>query len=164
VASGDSLLEFGPLAAEVPSTNYATFDVRNAHPCLDFDATTDETVYFTGVMPRHYAGGGITVTLYWAATSATSGSCRWEVAFERVTGQDIDSDSFATANSAGGTANATSGILTATAIAFTSGAQMDSIAVAEAFRMLVRRDANGTTGTDDMANDAELLFIEIKET
>lgn len=164
MASGNSLIGFSPLGAELPSANYPQFDVRNNHVVLDFDAAADETCYFSGVLPRHYAGGGITVALVWAATSATSGTCRWEAAIERVIGQDIDSDSFAAAKSAGGTANATSGVPTATTIAFTDGAEMDALAIGEAFRLLIRRDADGTTGTDDMTGDAELLGVEIRET
>jgi hypothetical protein len=164
MASGDSLLSFGPLSAEYPTANYATFDLRNGHPCLDFDAGTDETVYFSNEMPLHYSGLGVTVSVKWSATSAVSGTTRWQVAWERVTGQDIDSDGFASTNSAGGSANATSGIPTYTDIAFTNGAQMDSVVGGDMFRISVRRDADGTSGTDDMAGDAELLLVSIKET
>lgn len=164
MASGDTLLVISPLAAEVPASNYPQHDVRNNRPVLDFDAATEETCYFTATLPRHYGGGGVSVTLVWAATSATSGSCRWEAAFELLTGLDIDSDSFASAQSAGGTANATNGVPTATTITFTEGAQMDFVAAGSPFRLLVRRDADGTTGTDDVTGDAELVAIEIKET
>ena len=59
MASGDSLVIFTPLSNEPPSSNFATFDTRNAHPVLDFDDTTEEKVVFTGIMPRNYAGGGV---------------------------------------------------------------------------------------------------------
>jgi len=166
MASGNTLISFGPLDNEPPSSNYATIDTRNSQPCLDFDASTDESAIFSGVLPRHYAGGGITVTLMWAATSATSGTVRWDVSIERQAdeAQDIDSDGFASAQSAGGTAPATSGMLQYTTIAFTDGAQMDSLAVGERFRLKVTRDADGSGGTDDATGDAELLGVEIKET
>lgn len=164
MASGDSLLIFGPLSNEPPSSAFATIDLRNGHPVLDFDAATDESAVFTGILPRRYGGGGLTVYLHWTATSATSGATRWEVAFEAISGLDIDADSFAATQSAGGTANGTSGIETVTTVAFTDGAQMDSVAAGGAFRLKVTRDANGTTGTDDMTGDAELLAVEIKET
>ena len=41
---------------------------------------------------------------------------------------------------------------------------MDSIAVGDEFRLKVRRDADGSAGTDDVATDGELYGIEIKET
>ena len=50
------------------------------------------------------------------------------------------------------------------AITFTNGAQMDSLAVGEPYRLKVRRDADGTSGTDDVATDAQIIAIEIKET
>lgn len=164
MASGASLIQFSPLGAELPASNYPQFDVRNNHVVLDFDPATDETCYFSGVLPRHYAGGGITVDLDVAATSATTGTSRWEVAFERVTGQDTDADSFATAKSVGIAANGTSGVPTRGSIAFTNGAELDSLAIGEAFRILVRRDADGTTGTDDQTGDSELLGVHLRET
>lgn len=166
MASGNTLCVFQALANEPPTSNYATLDTRNAQPCLDFDASTDESAIFSGVLPRHYSGGGLTVALLWAATSATSGTCRWSVAFERQAdeAQDLDSDGFATANTAGATAPGTSGALQYTEIAFTDGAQIDSLAIGERFRIKVIRDADGTSGTDDMTGDAELFAVEIRET
>ena len=85
MASGNTLIVFTPNGAELPASNYATLDVRNNHPCLDFDTTTAETVYFTGVMPQSYSDAtGITVYVHWAAASATSGTIGWLVALDRV--------------------------------------------------------------------------------
>lgn len=166
MASGNTLISFGALDNEPPTSNYATIDTRNSQPCLDFDAGTDETAVFSGVLPRHYAGGGITVALLWAASSATSGTVRWDVSIERQAdeAQDLDSDGFASAQSAGGTAPATSGMLQYTDIAFTDGAQMDSLAAGERFRIKVTRDADGSGGTDDATGDAELFAVEVRET
>jgi hypothetical protein len=164
-ASGDTLLVFEPAASSPAASNFGTFDTRNNHIVLDFDATTDETVYFAAVLPRNYGSSGTTVTIVWMASTATTGTTRWEVAWERHdTATDLDSDSFASTQSAGGSAPGTLGYPAYTAVTFTDGAQMDSTAAGEHFRLLVRRDADGTTGTDDMAGDAELLGIEIKET
>lgn len=78
---------------------------------------------------------------------------------------DIDADSFTgTFQGGDGAANGTSGITTDVSIAFTSGAQMDSLAAGERFRLKIRRDADGTSGTDDIATDAELFAVHIKET
>lgn len=167
MASGDTLAIFTPQANVPPSADYATFDTRNGHLVLDFDASADESAIFLGVLPRNYAGGGITVRLFWSGTSATSGSVRWDAAIERLNdeGQDTDSDSFAAAQSATATAPSTSGQLQYTDIAFTDGAQMDSLAAGEAFRLKITRDADASGGgTDDMTGDAELHRIEIRET
>lgn len=163
MASGDTLCVFTPQAGQPPAANYATFVTRNSRLVLAFDAVTDESIVFSGVLPRNYAGGGITVQLEWMAATATSGATRWATAIEREN-TDLDADSFATANTAGGTANGTSGIPTYTTIAHAAGAEMDSLAVGEGFRLKVTRDADGTSGTDDMTGDAQLISVEIKET
>lgn len=164
VAGGSSLHVFTPLHNEPPAANFATLDTRNGHPVLDFDAATDESAVFRGVLNRSYAGLGIVVKLIWAATSATSGTCRWGAQIERIAAgaQDLDADSFATADTAGGTADATNGETTETEITLSSGAEMDSLVAGEMFRLKVFRDADGTSGTDDMTGDAELVAVEIR--
>jgi hypothetical protein len=163
MASNDSLIVFTAAHGAPPASAYATFDTRNQHLVLDFDDTTNESALFSGVMPRHYGGGGVTVYIHYAMTSATSGDIDWDVAWERIGDQqqDIDADSFATANSVDNTTvPGTSGNVDIVSIAFTNGAQMDSVAVGEAFRIKVTRDAASDTG----AGDAELVAVEIKET
>jgi hypothetical protein len=165
MASGNTLCVFTPYANEPTATVYATLDLRNGHPCLDFDAATNENAVFTGILPRHYAGGGITVYLHWAASTDTNAAhcCFWDAAIERMDDDtlDLDADSFAAAQSLDtGHPNATSGIMTLAAIPFTSGAQMDSLAAGEMFRLKITRDAVN----DDMTGDGELFGIEIKET
>jgi hypothetical protein len=163
MASGDTLLIFTPLHNEPPASNFATLDVRNQHPVLDFDAATNESTIFSAVMPRNYGGGGITVYLHYAMTSATSGDVDWDAAFERIGDgqQDIDSDGFAATKSAdNNTVPGTCGHVDIVNIAFSNGAEIDSIAVGEAFRLKITRDAV----SDTAAGDAELLFVELKET
>lgn len=163
MASGDTLLVFKPQDNEPPSTNYATLDTRNSHWVLDFDATTNEDAVFSSVLPRSYAGSGITVYIHYAMTSATTGDIDWDVAFERIGDQqlDIDADSFATAQSVDNTTvPGTSGFVDIVNVAFTNGAQIDSIAVGESFRLKVTRDATSDTAT----GDAELYAVELKET
>lgn len=163
MASGDTLVVFTPQANEPPASNYMTPDTRNGHPVLDADDTTNESAVFSAVMPRHYGGGGLTVYLHYAMTSAVSGDIDWDVAFERIGDQqqDIDSDGFAAANSVDNTTvPGTSGNVDIVSVTFTDGADMDSIAVGEGFRMKVTRDAVSDTAT----GDAEIRFIEIKET
>lgn len=164
MASGNVLAVFTPLGSIPPASNMATLDTRNNHPVLNFDASTDETIYFEGHLPDNYAGGGLTVDLYWLGASATSGTTRWSVAIEALASLDEDADSFATAATTGGTANGTSGIYTKTTLTFASGAAMDSLLAGEPFRLNVTRDADGTSGTDDMTGDAQLIRAVVKET
>src|SRR5262245_42528639 len=148
-----------------PATAYATPDVRNNHPVLDFDGATDEEAIFTGVLPANYSNLGLTVDLYVGFTTATSGSVRFQVAVERmdVSSLDVDADSFAAFKSVGGTAPATSGQIIKLSLVFASGAEMDNLTLAEAFRLKIRRDADGTSGTDDITTDAELYCVTMRE-
>lgn len=163
MASGDTLLIFTPHSAEYPTSNFATPDTRNQHPCLDFDASTNESVIFSAVMPQNYKGGGVTVYLHYAMTSATTNTVDWDVAFERVGDQqlDIDSDSFAAVNSVNDTTvPGTSGYVDVVSCGFTDGADMDGVAAGETFRLQITRDAV----SDDATGDAELYMVEIRET
>ncbi len=163
MASGDTLLIFTPLHNEPPAANAATIDLRNQRPVLDFDPTTNESAVLGSVMPRNYAGGGVTVYLHYAMSSATANTIDWDVAFERVGDQqlDIDADSFAAVNSVDNTTvPGTSGNVDIVNVPFTDGADMDSVAVGEAFRLQVSRDAPNDSAT----GDAELVRVEVKET
>lgn len=165
MASGNTLLTFLPQDNEPPSSNYATLDSRNSILVLDFDATTSESAIFRGVLPAHYAGGGLTVDVFWLATSATTGDVVWGGSIERDNngGTDLDSDSFATEQtSTAVTTSGTSGIVNKSTITFTSGANMDSLAAGEPFRFkLARKPADAG---DTMAGDAELHSVHVKET
>lgn len=163
MASGQTLCRFTPANNQPPASAYATPDVRNGVHVLDFDAATDESAVFVDVLPRNYAGGGLTVKVNAAHSTATSGSSRWQAQIER-SNTDLDADSFAAAQSAANAASGTSGIITTASIAFTDGAQMDSLAVGDTFRLKITRDADGTSGTDDATGDAELVTVEIIET
>ena len=163
MASGGTLLIFTPLHNEPPTSNYATLDLRNQHPVLDFDSSTNEAAVFSAVMPRNYDGGGVTVYLHYAMSSATSGTVDWDVAFERIgeQQQDIDIDGFASAKSADDNAvPATCGHVDVVSLALSGGAEIDNIAVGDAFRVKVSRDAV----SDTASGDAELVAVELKET
>lgn len=165
MASGDSLLIFTAIMAEpgTQTANFATFDTRNGHPVLNFTSGTIVTTQFGGVLPQHYAGGGLTVNAHFAAGTATAGTLVVGMAIERIgTALDIDADSYATTLLGTLTMPATSGLLGTQSIAFTNGAAMDSLAVGEAFRLQVQRV--GTFSTDTMGGTAQLVAIEMKET
>ncbi len=163
MASGDTLCVFTPLHNEPPASGYATLDLRNERPVLDFDAASDEAAVFHGVMPQHYGGGGASVMIAWSATSATSGDVKWNAQFERLAdgGQDIDSDNFGTAQTATDTTDGTSGALTYSTIAFADAAALGSIAAGENFRLKIARDADDAA--DTMTGDAEIVSVEIRE-
>lgn len=156
-----SLNIFYAMDAETPASNYATYDTRNNHVCLEFDQTTGETCYFTGVLPQQYSGSGVTVLIH-HATTVTSGTIGWLVAFERIGDgqQDIDSDGFASDQTITAvTVPGTAGFIDIVSVNVSDGANMDSIAVGEMFRLRVTRDV----ANDSAAADAELYAVEIRE-
>lgn len=166
MASGNTLVVFGAVDA-IAAT--ATFDTRTMAtgfmPVLDFDPSTDEYAIFGGFMPRHYSGGGVTVTIgYMATASATSGDVIWDVAFKSVTddADDLDTKVFAAVNSVTDTTANVNGEVAYATVTFTDGADMDSVAAGEYFQLYINRDANNAS--DTMTTDAELVFIEIRET
>ena len=163
MASGQTLLEFIPQTFESPLTNFGTPDTRNTHPVIDL--ALNEEKRLSAVMPRHYAGTtGVTVYLHIAMSSANANDIKLEVSFERIGDQqqNLDSDGFAAAQDTGDiTVPGTSGLVDIIPVAFTDGAQMDSIAVGEGFRMNIKRVV--VAGTD-ATGDLEIRFVEIKET
>ena len=141
-----------------PSTAFATLDTRNSIAVLDFDAATDESAVFVGVIPEGASlGSGLKVFIHWMASTATSGNCRWGVQFEK-SGTDLDTDSFDTATEAHSAANGTSGIETVTEITATA---IDSLAAGNRFRLKVFRNADDATN-DTMTGDAELIAVEVR--
>lgn len=157
---------FSPLDAEFASANapqLTTIHTTARRPVLGFDATADETAYFTGVAPQGLTGA-MTAVLTVAFASATSGAARWQVALEAVTAgdaTDLDAaESYDTDNSAGVSAPATAGYIVQVSVTLTNA---DSIAAGDLFRLRVRRDADGTSGTDDATGDAYLLAVELRD-
>src|SRR3990167_10756005 len=83
MASGDTVVQI--ISIMPPAATYATFDVRPGgstpaenFPVWDFDASANEYLYFLCIL-RGYDGGGLTITLPWSATTATTGTVRWGV-------------------------------------------------------------------------------------
>lgn len=162
MASGDPLATFVPEQARFPSSDFATRDERGDHSVLLFEDTTGQTCYFSGWMPASYSGGGTKTTIVAAASAAVSGTIEWEVAYERHADDvfDLDTPSFATAQAISGNTATTSGVVTYFEVTHTDGAQMDSLAAGESFRISVARDP---AGTDTVSGNAELVIVHIEE-
>lgn len=162
VIASPPFLQWTALGGNAPVSNPATFNTRNTTPVLEFDTTTQEATVFVGVLSSGYAGRGITVSIHWAAATATSGTVGWDVAIERVGAgsQDLDSDGFATAQTiTATTVPGTSGFIAITSVDISNGANMDSLAAGEFFRLRVRRDVTNDTAT----GDAQLVAVTVEE-
>ena len=161
-ASGSKIVEtWQPIEASFPATNFATLDLRNRHPVLDFDTTTEETVYFHGVVPDNYNGEGITVEVWWSAETATINTIGWLVAIEDMDdeGLDIDGTGFASeATITAATVPGTSGQIKSSSVNIADGSAMDSLAAGDLFRVSIARDVDNDTAT----GDAELHMVQMR--
>lgn len=155
-----------------PAANIATYDTRTSLtpiaeiiPLIDFDDTIIEVIDFYCRL-EGYAGGGLTITFDWSATSATSGDVRWCVGIRRIEddAEDMDASHTYDFNEVTDTCASASGERSRASITFTDGVDMDSLANGEPFILRIRRDP--TNGADTMTGDAELWHwtVAIKET
>ena len=172
MASGNTLFVLFPQDSVPPAATFATLDTMvgtstpaEAIPVLDFDDTTAEFIDFYCLMPRAYAGGGLTITIIWSGAANTN-AVVWAAALRRVQDDAEDLDTTAQTydyNSASAaTAPSAVGEVSYDAITFTDGADMDSVAVGEYFILRVKRlpaDAG-----DTMVGDASIHAVEVKET
>lgn len=158
MATGDTLSRFVSQCNEPPQGNIATPDRNDSHPVLDFDDAVNESAVFADVMPQHYGGGGVSVRLTIAMSSAVSGDVDFDVAFEKIT--NLSGDTFATAKSIDNTTvpGTTHDVFVVT-VSFANGAEMDNVVAGDPFRLKVTRDAV----SDTASGDAELRFVEIRE-
>jgi len=156
------LADFDPNQATFPGSASASASSRNEHPLISYDDSADENVVFHGVISNDYSAGNLTIDFDWVAETATTGDVVWSGEWERINagGTDIDSDSFAAAQTGTDTTNGTSGIPTRTSIAFTQ-AQADSIAAGDAFRLRIERV--GTSGSDTLSGNAQLLRVSVRQ-
>lgn len=174
MASGATLLVLPASAGSPPGSTAAqlTTLTGGASPTeqillANFDSSSVEYWDFSGlVLPRAYAGGGLTLTIRWIAASATSGGVVWGAAIRRDVddGEDWDTTGHSYDFNDSGTATAPSAVgeTSYDNITFTSGADMDSLAAGEGFNLRIRRTVGA--GGDDMSGDARLWTIEIRET
>lgn len=127
----------------------------------DFDAATDEHLWWTFIMPGNYASGGV-VRLHWQA-NATANSAVWAARLGAVTASDADtplehaSAAATTATTATNTTEARR--LNETTITL---ANLDSVAAGDLVFLLVYRDADN--GSDSLTVDAELIAVSLDYT
>ena len=162
-AAGSKIIgNWGPTDASFPASGFATLDTRNTHPVADFDDSAFNRLYFHGVMPDNYTtDGDLIVSIYYSMTSATSGNVNWQAELENMLGLDVDSDSFATAESVVDTVPVTSGEVKKVELTLDSaGSHLDSLVAGDLFRLDVTR--GGSNGSDTATGDAELHMVQLR--
>ncbi len=149
-----------PNAAEFPAANFPQHTLANRRPALAFDASTDQTCYWTTIAPQGLSGA-LTAVISYIMASATSGNVDVDVAVEAVSdgdSTDLDAgDSFDTVNSTDNTTvPGTAGYIDQISVTLTNA---DSMAAGDYVRFSLARDASEDTATGDML----VLAMEIRE-
>jgi len=155
---------FEPAAGVPPASGYATLDVIAGTnfpvPVLDFDAATDEAIFFI-FRAINYASGNVTVDLDWYADTAASGDVVWAAQLAAITPdtdtQDIETDALATANTVTDSHLGTTDQRLHRASITVSN--LDSIAADDWVVLKVYRDADN--GADTMTGDASLALVTV---
>lgn len=146
--------------ATMPSTNFpasATIDGTNVdYKVLDFDDSTDESIYYTFQWPDGWDSGNLTPVVNWQSTSTTN-NVVWAVqvacvADDEAVDASLGSDQSVT-DAAKGTANRRN---EGSISAFTPS----GCAAGELTHIKIRRDADN--GSDTMTGDARYLFTKLE--
>lgn len=162
MASGDSLCVFSAQHNVPPSTGYAAFvGWADGDLQLDFNTSGDAAI-FRGFLPKNYNAGGITAYLHWTLAGTSTGNVGWALAFERSNDANhkIGTNGFATCQIAASVAaTATCYQLITSNAVITNGANMDSLAAGDFFRLKVT-----SASSDGYTANRRLVAIELRET
>lgn len=163
MASGDTIVTFLPDNCRPVDASGAGVKVRNTHPYIMLPSSGTPGVDWSTVLPGHYGGGGFTLNIVWMAATATTGTVRFSGKWERHQDDvdDLDSDSFATAQTGDGSPASAAGEPQYTTTLTFTNAQIDGLLVNEHFRFRLERD---TTVGGNMTGDCEVLAVEVQET
>lgn len=127
-----------------------------------FDAATDEHLWWTFRMPADYASGGA-VKLSWMTNSASANNVVWAARIGAVTPADADTPvehaeaAVSSTTTAGNATEARRLIETSISLA-----NLDSVAAGDLVFLLVHRDADNAS--DTLAADAELITASFEYT
>ena len=157
---------FRPAAAVPKSPNGGRFKTNAGSnfpvPAIAFDASTDQTVYYT-FHAVTYGSGNLTLDIFWYADTASSGNVVWQAQVAAITPdtdtQDIETKAFATLNFVQDTHLGTTGQRLHKATITISN--LDSIATGDYVCLLIGRDADGTNATDDLTGDAFIVMAKL---
>lgn len=111
-----------------------------------------------------YDGGGLTFSIKWGTLTVTTNNCVWQLAIRRLAddAEDIDTSQTYDFNTVTAAAPSASGEPAYDTIAFTSGADMDSLADGEIFILRLFRDPGHAS--DNLGDEAQLWSLTGRET
>jgi len=136
----------------------SNFPVRG----LAFDASADEIVYFA-LRAINYGSGDWTLEVDWYADTASSGGVTWSTQVAAITpntdSQDIETDTFDTADTGDDTHLGTTGQRLHRATVTMQSANLDSVAADDWVTVKLFRDVSDAN--DDMTGDAIVVGLTI---
>jgi hypothetical protein len=126
----------------------------------DFDATTDETIERSWMLPGDWNSGALDVKFRWKAASI-SGAVGWCLQIARTADGATSSTTFAGQGSGNCVSDTAKGTTLQENDATITNVTCTSCASGDRLKLRISRDANGTAVTDDMTGDAKLIGIEL---
>lgn len=157
-----TIFAFTPESAHFPTSNFAALALSNSRPVLAFDATTEETAYWTFPAIQGITTP-LTLVITYAMASATSNAVVLGAQIEAITdGDAIDTDattSFDTTNnSSSTTVPGTAGYIDQISITLTNN---DSITAGDYARLALARKP--TDAGDTATGDLYVLLVELRD-
>ena len=146
--------------ATLPATNFpasTTIDGTNVdYKVLEFDASTDESIYYTFIWPDSWDAGTISARFRWLAAS-TSGDVVWAIQTACVADDEAVDATLNTANTVTDTTKATTLEANDADIASVT---VTGCAAGEIAHIKIYRDADN--GSDTMTGDARLIYTKME--
>lgn len=151
-------------SAELPNTNYGrirkTSGTNFVYYSILFDQTTAQYIYFYRPLNEGYAGGNLTVKIYWKTAVAGTNAVVWAVSARSV-GQGQVYDAVTTPSPATGTVTSAATGTTGQVIVATITLSSNLPTAGNLLQIKFYRDAGA--GADTLAGDAELVGLKIEE-
>ena len=161
-------IQWDALGVDFPNSSSASFGSlpTNLRPCVAFDATTDEGVLVTGVVPQNYSNSSNLRLriIYCSETTTAAKKVRFDATTEFRTpnagSESLDTDNFdASVDSVTGTFSTTAYDGREATITLTPAT---TPAAGDLFRIKLTRDANHATD-DDLTTDCFVMAVELYE-
>jgi hypothetical protein len=151
-----------PSTGNFPNVNFAVVDLGSKMHRLLFDASTDESIYWSNIKISNYQSGLLTARIGYSMASATSNRVVFNIDTWCVSpgdAADIDVESYDAVNASSAiTVPGTAGYFSEINIPLTN---KDSLADGDLCAFRLTRDADNPS--DDASGDAEVRYVKISE-
>lgn len=142
----------------LPSTSFADRGIipTTLQPCNAFDASADECIILSGILPAEYTGSGTLKLRALGCCSPTSGTLSFYATTEFHTpnaNETENADDFGSNNTTGGSFTTEGTAYELEAFTLTLSSHGDSPVAGDHFRIKLFRDADGSIASDTMADD-----------